>query len=343
MGTGPDELRTTRQAASPTQVDEIEEDVTVETPANAAPTYGPYDGPAAAPEDLVTTPGDETSEEIEEARSEIVQTRQEMSETIEALREKLNPQALAQQAKDSVREATVGRAQHAVSETVEKAQQTVSGVMDTAKEAARGAAETAREAAGRAGERARDTGASFLESVKRNPMPLALAGIGVGWWAVQSRRPHAGYYDTNGGSRAPHWESQTADVLDRGREKAAHARERAAQAKEQLQEKASHAMDRVHDRTAEMTTNVQHSAREAKERFQTLLEENPLAVALGCAVLGVVVGMLIPETPQERRLMGEARDNLASQAQQVAQKAGQKAQQVAEAVTSAAKEEMKQS
>ncbi|MBW3636145.1 MAG: DUF3618 domain-containing protein, partial [Armatimonadetes bacterium] len=58
-----------------------------------------------------TTADDETAVKTEEIRDEIEHTRAEMSQTIDELQEKLSPQHIKEQVKDSVREATIGRAE----------------------------------------------------------------------------------------------------------------------------------------------------------------------------------------------------------------------------------------
>src|SRR4051812_25996924 len=102
-------------------------------------------------------------EEIERQRAEIEQTRAEMGGTIGAIAEKLNPQTLLEQAKEtahevtadvaqqarevvdhakeSVHDATVGRAQeaigrvrHAVEDTVDHARDAVGGAVHTAQD-----------------------------------------------------------------------------------------------------------------------------------------------------------------------------------------------------------------
>src|SRR3712207_5992093 len=57
--------------------------------------------------------------EIERTRAEIERTRADMSETVDAIQERLSPENLKEQAKDRVKEATVGRAQEAGSGIVE--------------------------------------------------------------------------------------------------------------------------------------------------------------------------------------------------------------------------------
>ena len=49
-----------------------------------------------------------------------------------------------------------------------------------------------------------------------------------------------------------------------------------------------------------------------------MADENPLLIVAGAAVLGLALGMLLPETDPERRLMGETRDELGERVSNVA-------------------------
>jgi len=94
-------------------------------------------------------------------REQIERTREDMSQTINELQERLSPQHLAQQARDSVREATVGRVQNLVE-----------SAGDTAVQVAR---------------RAQEAAAPMVEQVRERPVPIALAGAGVGlaWYLMR--------------------------------------------------------------------------------------------------------------------------------------------------------------
>lgn len=91
-------------------------------------------------------------DETEEIRAEIEQTRSDLSATIDAIQEKLNPQSLMtqamDQAKETVREATVGRVEQMVND---------------------------------ASNAARDTGSGVIDLIKQNPLPAAAVGLGIGW------------------------------------------------------------------------------------------------------------------------------------------------------------------
>jgi hypothetical protein len=127
--------------------------------------------------DDVTIPDDPDA-----IRAGIEQTRAEMSSTINAIQEKLNPQVLMDQAKDTLQDAAsniISTAKDSVREaTVGRVEDMVSNVTDTAK----------------------DTGGNFVQMVKDNPIPAALVGLGLGWLFTRNsgsssnRGQNYGYY-----------------------------------------------------------------------------------------------------------------------------------------------------
>ena len=101
---------------------------------------------------------DETAEQTEQIRSEIEDTRAEMGQTINEIQERLSPEHIVNQVKESVRDATIGKVQRA---------------MDTMGEKISDVTEPAREVVGRAG-------SAIADSAWKNPIPLAFIGLGVG-------------------------------------------------------------------------------------------------------------------------------------------------------------------
>ena len=98
-------------------------------------------------------------------RAQIEDTRVEMSHTIDAIQQRLNPERLTEQAKDAVLDATVGRAEEAVERTVRKAESAVNNATDAA----------------------RGFGSAVMDTIRENPIPAALAGIGIGWLVMNGR------------------------------------------------------------------------------------------------------------------------------------------------------------
>jgi hypothetical protein len=94
----------------------------------------------------------DADERVEALRVEIEETRTELSGTVDAIQEKLNPAALADQAKEHAKEAvydaTVGRAEHMVSG---------------------------------AGHKAKGIQMTIMDTIRGNPMAAAAAGLSLGW------------------------------------------------------------------------------------------------------------------------------------------------------------------
>jgi uncharacterized protein YjbJ (UPF0337 family) len=336
-----------------------------------------------------TTREGRTEEGTEEIRVELGQTRAEMSETIDAIQDKLSPERLKEQAKETLRAATVGKAEEAVSSVVGKAeemassagdtasgagstlvetlkqnpiptalvglglgwlymnrssagrtsyrgtgQSTVGGIASTVGEAAGRAQETAGQAVGSVGETARGAGSTVVETIKQHPVPAALAGLSLGWL----------YLNRPSGGQAPYQARSTVG------ETVGRAQERAGQLAGQAQESAGEVADRAQATAGQVAGRAQYTAGQVAERaqrqarsvqgqFRGMLQENPLAVGGAAAALGVAVGLGLPATRQEDRLMGQTRDSLMQQAQAVAQETQQKVQRVAEEAQTAAQRE----
>jgi len=90
-------------------------------------------------------------------RTGIHQTRERMSHTIEELSGRLNPEHLKAQVRENVREATIGRAEHMAHRAMGRVSETRNGMMDT---------------------------------LRDNPLPAALVGIGLGWLLWNGRKQH---------------------------------------------------------------------------------------------------------------------------------------------------------
>ncbi len=277
----------------PEDVSPVDRDVTVER--NVMITSDPG-APAGAP----APAGAEAQASPEEIRADIERTRADMSETIDAIQERLSPQNLAEQAKETVYDATVGRAQ-----------QTATGAKS-----------------------------SMLDTIKRNPVPAAIAGLSLAYlWMNRSSsssgaRTYYQYeprYQTYDQARYQTYDqpyATTGYAQGRGEQTGSQARETAQQYGRQTQEQARQYADQA-----------QQQAGQATDWLQQTLQENPLALGAAAVVLGAAVGLAVPETRKEHELMGETRDSVLEQAKSKAQDTMQRAEHVAEEAQSAAKQE----
>jgi len=258
-------------------------------------------------------------DEIEVTRMEIERTRADMSETVDAIQQRLSPENLKEQAKDRVREATVGRAQGA--------------------------------------------GSSIMETIRANPLPAALTGIGLSWLFVSGRRQRSGQPRYQQGRRYAYdyspptpydyprdYEeergtsgSSAGEALEQTRERAGEAASRAQDRVEETasraQDRAGQAADRAQDQASRLGNRVQYQARQASNGFQRMLRENPLTVGALAVGLGAAAGLAVPQTRQEHEVMGEARDSVVEKVQETAQEAQQKVQSVAQEAQSAVQQE----
>lgn len=222
--------------------------------------------------DIPTTdaPGDDTAE----IRADIEQTRAEMSGTIDAIAERLNPTNIKEQVKeqvveqarevrDNVREATIGRAEDMV----------------------RNAGETVTEAR-----------YTLMETIRQNPIPAALTGIGLGWlWmnrrsAPSSRQQQSfdryGYsysgpsYQSGGSYRAYDYgggasqdQGRVGQVVDRAQDMAGQARGTAGSAVSQATDTASNAASQVRGTAANVANQAQDTAGRVVDQVQETAEQ----------------------------------------------------------------------
>lgn len=311
--------------------------------------------------------GTEASDDTAEIRAGIEETRAEMSETIDAIQERLSPQHLKEQVKEQVREQYEEAKATVRDATIGKAEEMVRNMGDTIHEARYG----------------------LTETIRQNPIPSALVGIGLGWLLMNRRsgaprrdsgsdyqnryyrggpvysrdqRDYAGgahYYA--GGSYANHddmvaqgkdsarstlrraqetaenvverAQEQVGTIADRAQQTVGNAvsqvQETASNIGSQAQETASNLADQTQEAATYIADQAQYQAQRLEDRFQQTLYENPLAVGAVALALGTAVGFSLPQTQRENELLGDARDNLIDRAQEVAQDTLEKVQQVA--------------
>jgi hypothetical protein len=254
--------------------------------------------------------------------AEIEVTRTEMSGTIDELAHRLSPQVIAEQARDQMREATVGRVERFIQD---------------------------------AGDTAQQTGNTMLGTIRENPVPAALAAIGIGWLAMRMRDsggtdqrhesrsdgrqayrgrrygygygygagtgrygvedPYGTDFERNIGSESG---GLTDDIGRRGQELG----ERAQQTARDLSEQAQGTLQDLQGQAQDQLEVVQ-------QRFDRTFDQNPLALGALAVGIGAAVALAIPETEQERQLMGEHSEKLMSEVEGAASRALSDAEQSA--------------
>jgi hypothetical protein len=288
-------------------------------------------------------------DEIAAQRAQVEETRANMSGTIDAIQQKLSPENLAQQAKNTVRDATVGKVGGAVGTATDKMQQ----------------------AAGSATGAAGSVGTTIVETIKQNPVPAALAGIGLGWLIAESRRSSASrtvspgyrtyptpynaqayppatgygsaavYRPTEAAYPPPDFGSQESSPgsVDQAQQTASQAMDTVQSAAGQVQDTAGQMANRAQAQVSQLGGQAQQQLQQASSGFSRMMQERPLAVGALAVAVGAAVGLAIPETRQEGELMGPARDTVMQRAQQTFQDTAQKVETVAQEALGTVKDE----
>ena len=212
--------------------------------------------------------------------------------------------------------------------------------------------------------RAREARSGMVETVRANPLPAALTGIGLGWLLMSARRqgsagpryrgdvvyreptnehaPVAAKYLPQNGTEGTDG-SSAGETLGRARDKvgetATHAQDKAGDIAGHAQDKAENLGSRAQDRASRLGSQARHQASRAGGGFQRMLNENPLTVGALAVGAGAAIGLAIPETSKEHEVMGEARDTVVEKAQGKVQEVQQSVQRVAEEAQGAAQQE----
>lgn len=182
---------------------------------------------------------------------------------------------------------------------------------------------------------------SFMDTVRANPVPSAMIGIGAAWLLLKGRSSSDNGYRSSrdwrsaGGSNAGAY-GESSDRRDYAVGTSGPAAyESTSGTGSAYGESVGNIGRDLSSRTREMAGDLGDTARETTRRaqlkFNDVLRDNPLMLGAAAALIGAAVGMSGPSTEAENQLMGEARDAVVDRAQSLASDA---ASQVSEAAGS---------
>jgi hypothetical protein len=231
----------------------------------------------------------EDDKNLDRIESEIDRTRDVISEDLGALGEKLSPENIKEEAKEQVKQAAV--------------------------EAKDAAMEKLRDAKDAAKQKIRDTTNAVADTtrgfVRENAVPLALIGMGAAWLVMRNRRR----------SRDA-WTSPRREVRGYADyEVVSRARDRTRELGERTRHAVTDGAVRARDLAERGLSRVRDTSRE-------LADSNPIALGVVALAAGVGVGLLIPSTEPENRLMGNTRDRLLTGARETMHEVGEAARDV---------------
>jgi len=243
---------------------------------------------------------DDYDENTEQLRAEIEDTRADMSQTINEIQERLSPENLVGQVKETVREATIGKVERAVGRFGE----TLSDVT-----------EPALEMAGRAGNAIKEVGTTVGDKIWKNPIPVALIGLGVGMLVMKNYRGQS-YGSTSSPRKYPQGRRTNYATGDVGQTRQTQ-QSMGAGALDQVKETASDLANRSTQTFNELSTK----AKDGASRVGEMMRENPLAAGAIAIAAGTAVGLMIPSTQIESEYIGETGERLVERVEDVARDA----------------------
>jgi hypothetical protein len=197
-----------------------------------------------------------------------------------------------------------------------------------------------------------DGGEDLARTARRHPVPLALIGAGLGWWAAEmatgrsllgARREdqETGYppdYRTGarGDELGPDVDGKAGDgTLGALGERAGNVRSRAAEAlagaRRTVGERAGHLRQRA-------GAGLRSSRRRARLGFWQAMESSPFVLGTAALGAGVLTGLALPTSRLEDEKLGTRRDHLLDEARRAGRDAIAKGAHVAEEATASARE-----
>jgi ElaB/YqjD/DUF883 family membrane-anchored ribosome-binding protein len=184
-------------------------------------------------------------------------------------------------------------------------------------------------------------GNGTMRSFGTGTLPVVLTGLAVGWWmwrrrsaatpdtaedtswnggAYGSAGADAASYRTFEGDRRWREEGLTGTGTGAMRETLSSAASRARRA-------AAAAGERTRDVASQAQRRLADSGRNMAEQLETWVDRNPLAAGATALLIGLAIGLTVPESDRERRLMGGARRRLIDSARQAGRDAVGRAKQ----------------
>ena len=213
-------------------------------------------------------------------------------------------------------------------------------------------------------ENGQDMANNLSRTVKNNPVPISLIGLGLTWLMMSDRNKQNQYrepsyprdrYDASAGYRAantpsygpdydPDDDPDRADCPGERAGAALHeagqkATAKAADVRDSVTQAATHVGHKINNATDSLREQTAHTADQAKRGLQDALREQPLTLVGAGLALGALLGAGLPSTRREDELMGETRDELLDSAKEAGQKQAEKVRKVANAAAEAAVEE----
>jgi ElaB/YqjD/DUF883 family membrane-anchored ribosome-binding protein len=170
-------------------------------------------------------------------------------------------------------------------------------------------------------------------SVRDNPLPVTLVGIGLAWLMAAGKagngRARAGVSTGQLGERASNAAQGDSEAIGSVKQQMSGTLQSAREGWQSARQRAGELTQGARDTAAQIGETARQQAQRAKSSVDYLVREQPLALgAIGLA-LGALIAASAPRTRKEDELMGEASDRLADQARDAGKEQLQKVKKMA--------------
>ncbi len=203
-------------------------------------------------------------------------------------------------ARIAVREATVGRVEHMVHD---------------------------------ARESVTDAGTSVMDTIKANPVPAALIGVGLGWLIFSARSNTASVSTARPMRRLKGAAHDVGDSVSHFAHDAGH---RVAEVAGGARDTAAQLADDARARGERVLRGAGRQVIRAERGIESQLRANPLALGAVAVAVGAAIALSLPHTETEDQWMGAAKERLMKEAEGVAGEALHKAETAVGQLTSGA-------
>lgn len=146
-----------------------------------------------------------------------------------------------------------------------------------------------------------------------NQIPFALIGIGAAW-LLANRRSSDDQWNSSGN----YGSGQSAWGDDRSRSNYRNPGTSGSSTTGEWKAAAS-------EKAEELSDGARRVANQARNRWESMLNNNPMAIGIAALAAGAVIGASLPQTDVENEYLGETRDQLIDSAREVAHDAVEKA------------------
>ncbi len=245
-------------------------------------------------DESLDTMSDDEQVEVAGIRADIEESRLEMGGTLNELGNRLEPSHLVEQAKENVREATIGRVE-----------ETAKGVSDM-----------------------------VMDTIKRNPIPAALAAAGLAMlWKNRSDQLQ-GQHETTAYGTGYGYQSRPAAMYDTdtGQSAGSKVGDAASSVGQNVGGAVGAVAGSAQQATGEVIDRAGQTAQQVGWKLDSFMQASPLAMGAIAVGAGAVIGSLVPETPKEREVLGDASRQVTSAVRDTVDQATTKAEKTMDRV-----------